>query len=135
KEADRLHSLIRDNHDRLEAIGTVSTAALDNMERLRGQLPVIASSAKDVTNNIGNAGRTAHSQLQEMVSGFQRLNEFGAASERQVQSLRGMVEQTLVEFAQQAEQLDDIASQRFAALAERGAEFRVQLENEEVDAL
>jgi hypothetical protein len=50
----------------------VSAAALDNMEKLRGQLPVIASSAKDVTNNIGNAGRTAHSQLQDMVSGFKR---------------------------------------------------------------
>lgn len=135
KEADRLHSLIGDNHDRIEAIGTVSTAALDNMERLRGQLPVIASSAKDVTNNIGNAGRTAHAQLQDMITGFQRLNEFGAASERQVQLLRGMVEHTLAEFGRQAEQLDDIATQRFTALAERGTEFRTQLETHEVEAL
>ncbi len=135
KEADRLHSLIGENHNRVEAIGTVSTAALENMERLRGQLPVIASSAKDVTNNIANAGRTAHAQLVDMVTGFERLNEFGSASERQVRSLRGMVEHTIAEFARQAEQLDEIATQRFAALAERGAEFRTQLEGHEVEAL
>jgi hypothetical protein len=69
-QADRLQALIRENHARVETIGTVSEAALDNMEKLRGQLPVIASSAKDVTNDIGNTGRTAHSQLQEMVAAF-----------------------------------------------------------------
>lgn len=57
------------------------------MEKLRGQLPVIASSAKDVTNNIGNAGRTAASQLAEMVTGFERLNSFGQASARQAISV------------------------------------------------
>ena len=45
----------------------VSAAALDNMETLRSHLPVIASSAKDVTNNIGAAGRTAHAQVEELI--------------------------------------------------------------------
>lgn len=57
--AERLQDLIRDNVARVDLISGVSQAALDNMEKLRGQLPVIASSAKDVTNNIGNAGRAA----------------------------------------------------------------------------
>lgn len=134
-EADRLQGLIHDNHARVETIGTVSAAALDNMEKLRGQLPVIASSAKDVTNNIGNAGRTAHSQLQEMINGFKRLNEFGQASERQVQVLRDLVDQTLAEFTRQTERLDDIAGTRFAALRERSAEFRTQLDSHEIEAL
>lgn len=135
READRLQSLVRDNHDRIEAIGTVSEAALDNMEKLRGQLPVIASSAKDVTNNIGTAGRTAHSQLQDMINGFQRLNDFGTASERQVQAFRDRVDEAVAEFMRQAEQLDGIATTRFAVLAERSAEFRTQLEREEVEVL
>lgn len=135
KEADRLQSLVRDNHDRIEAIGTVSEVALDNMEKLRGQLPVIASSAKDVTNNIGTAGRTAHAQLQDMLNGFQKLNDFGTASERQVHSLRARIDEAVGEFARQAEQLDGIAASRFAALAERGAEFRTQLDRDEVEVL
>jgi hypothetical protein len=134
-EADRLQSLIRDNHARVETIGTVSAAALDNMEKLRGQLPVIASSAKDVTNNIGNAGRTAHSQLQDMISGFKRLNEFGQASERQILMLRNLVEETIAEFSRQSEQFGEIAANRFAAFHETGAEFRTQLETQEVEAL
>lgn len=135
QHSDRLASLIHDNGSRVEAIGTVSTAALENMEKLRGQLPVIASSAKDVTNNIANAGRTAHGQIEEMIAGFNKLNQFGQASERQVQALRALVDQTLAEFTRQSEQLDTIATDRFAALAERGAEFRTQLDAQEVEAL
>lgn len=133
--ADRLESLIRDNGAQVDAIGNVSTAALDNMERLRGQLPVIASSAKDVTNNIGNAGRTANSQLQEMVAGFKRLNEFGLASERQVANLRTQVGDVVEEFTRQASQLETIAANRFTSLEEKSVEFRAFLEGQEVEAL
>ena len=135
QNADRLQELIKANGAQVEAIGTVSGTALENMERLRGQLPVIASSAKDVTNNIANAGRTAHAQLQEMIQGFKRLNEFGQASERQVEGLRAMIDTAMAEFAEQAEQLDTIAAARFSALAEQGAEFRTRLDAQEVEVL
>ncbi len=135
QHADRLQGLVRDNGAQVEAIASVSSSALDNMDRLRGQLPVIASSAKDVTNNIANAGRVAHAHLEDMVSGFRRLNEFGQASERQVISLRGQVSTALEEFGHQAEQLEHIAGARFAALAEQGAQFRTQLDSHEVEAL
>jgi len=134
QNAGQLEGLIHDNGSRIDSIGTVSQAALDNMEKLRGQLPVIASSAKDVTNNIGNAGRTATAQLAEMVSGFERINSFGQASERQVQSLRGKIDEVLAELAQHSEQLDQMANTRFAALSEHGAEFRSQLDLHEVQA-
>lgn len=135
QNADRLQSLIRENGLRVESIGTVSEAALENMEKLRGQLPVIASSAKDVTNNIGNAGRTAHSQLEDMVSGFKRINEFGQACEQQVHNLRSIVDGTLEGFTSQCEKLDEIAGARFAELNERSDEFRTQLEKHEIEAM
>lgn len=135
QNADRLQTLIHDNSVQIDTIAGVSEAALNNMEKLRGQLPVIASSAKDVTNNIGNVGRTAHTHLIEMIEGFKRLNEFGLASEQQVQTFRGAVDEAIAEFTRQSGQLDEIASSRFAALAERGQEFRTQLEMDEVEAL
>ncbi len=135
QHADRLNGLITDNGARLDTIGTVSASALDNMEKLRGQLPVIASSAKDVTNNIANAGRAAHGQLEDLIGGFKRLNEFGQASERQVISLRSTIDGALGEFTLQSSQLEQIAAARFAELTERGAEFRTQLDGHEVDAL
>ncbi len=135
EHAGKLASLIQDNGSRIDAIQSVSAAALENMETLRGHLPVIASSAKDVTNNIGTAGRTAHSQVEDLVAGFNKLNQFGQASERQVGVLRELVANTLTEFTIQTEQLDEIAQNRFAALAERGAEFRTQLDAQEVEVL
>jgi hypothetical protein len=59
---------------------------------------VIANAAKDVTNNIAGAGRTAHLELESLVAGFQRLNEFGVASERQVDSIRRKVNEALAAF-------------------------------------
>lgn len=133
--AEHLQNLVRDNGARVDSISTVSAAALDNMEKLRGQLPVIASSAKDITNNIANAGRTAHAQLEDMVHGFNRINEFGTASTRQVAVLREQVSQTLDGFTRQCDQLEAIAAARFAALAERGEAFRTELDKHEVDVL
>ncbi len=134
RNASELQSLIQTNSAQIESIGTVSTAALDNMEKLRGQLPVIANSARDVTNNIGNAGRTAHAQLQELIAGFKRLNEFGQASERQVETLRKSVADTLGELLAQSGQLEELATTRFAAIAAQETAFRSELADYEAQA-
>ncbi|PNU06218.1 ATPase [Novosphingobium guangzhouense] len=135
QNAERLQELVQDNGSRIDSISSVSTAALDNMEKLRGQLPVIASSAKDVTNNIANAGRSAHAQLEDMINGFNRLNEFGSASTRQVSMLRDQVNDTLDGFNARCEQLEQAVAGRFIALDERGEDFRTRLDKHEADAL
>jgi chromosome segregation ATPase len=135
EHADKLQGLVRDNGAQIDAIASVSGTALDNMDRLRDNLPVIANSAKDVSNQIGSAGRMAKAQLDELVAGFKRLNEFGAASERQVTSLRERVDDALSAFGQQADQLGTVAEQRFVALREGSDRFRADLDSREVDAL
>lgn len=135
KNAEELRSLIHANGEQINAIGTVSTTALDNMEQLRGHLPVIASSAKDVTNNIANAGRSAHAQLQELIRGFGRLNEFGLASEQQVQSLRDTIDKALAAYTAQSEEMGEISAARFSELSRASEEFRARLDSHEIDAL
>ena len=135
EHAEHLQSLIRDNGEQVETIGRVSTTALENMGRLRGELPVISNSARDVASQIGHAGNTAQGQLDELVSGFRRLNEFGEASERQVAVLRDKIEAALANFEAQAAQLEEIARHRFAALDERSQAFRAELDGHEVEAL
>ncbi len=120
--AAQLDNMIGQNSKQIDRIADVSSAALDNMEKLRGQLPVIANTAKDVTNNIGNAGRTAHLQLEELVSGFQRLNEFGLASERQVASVRERIENSITAFSLASEDLAALAESRFDTLALRSSQ-------------
>lgn len=135
QNAERLAGLVIENGKQIDSIASVSVTALENMDKLRGDLPVIANSARDVTSQIGNAGRTAHTQLEELVSGFHRLNTFGEASERQVQSLRAKVDAALAAFETQASRLGEIATARFASLDERSEEFRANLDSREVEAL
>jgi chromosome segregation ATPase len=133
QHADRLQGLIHDNGAQVEAIGRVSTTALENMDKLRDDLPVISNSARDVASQIGHAGGVAKAQLEELVSGFNRLNQFGEASGRQVTALRGKVDEALTAFAAQAAQLEQITTSRFAELAERSAAFRADLDGREVE--
>ncbi len=135
RHAASLKDLIHENGAQIASIGDVSEAALDNMEKLRSQLPVIANSTKDVTSNIGQAGRAAQLQLQDLVQGFHKLNEFGVASERQVESLRKVVDDVLGAFTNRTEQLEVIARDRFIALGEQSEEFRTRLDQQEIEAL
>lgn len=133
--ADHLQTLIRDNGAQVDAIATVSIAARENMERLRDDLPVVANSARDVSNQIGGAGRTAHGQIAELVAGFERLNQFGDASERQVGSLQSRVDTAIASFETQLAQMDDLLGARFDALREQSERLRSDLDGREVDAL
>jgi len=135
QHAGSLQSLVQANGAQVEAIANVSTSALENMEKLRGQLPVIASSAKDVTNNIANAGRTSHFHVQELIEGFKRLNEFGQASERQVDNLHGKINASIDEYAARLDAMRALADSRFAELESRSAEFRTGLDRDEVESL
>lgn len=135
EHADRLQGLIHDNGEQVNRIAHVSTNALENMGRLRDDLPVIANSARDVSNQIGNAGRTAHEHIEEMTRGFDRLNDFGLACERQVGSLHEKVETTLSSLEAQVAHLDGLVATRFAALAEKSDALRAELDVREVDAL
>lgn len=135
EHADRLQSLVHNNSAQVDQIASVSTTALENMDKLRDDLPVIANSARDVANQIGNAGGTAEAQIERLVSGFERLNEFGSASERQVNALSEKVDATLAAFEAQAAQMEEITSSRFTALREKSEEFRGELDTREVESL
>lgn len=132
--AAQLQSLIQSNGAQVEAIASVSDTALINMGKLRDDLPVIATSARDVSNQIGQAGRTAHDQIEKLVSGFERLNQFGQASSRQITALSSEIGDTLGLFESRLSQVEDIAEKRFAEMASKSEAFIVELDGREVEA-
>lgn len=134
EHADRLQALIRDNGAQVEAISGVSGTALDNMERLRGQLPVIASSAKDVANTIGHAGRTAQGALAELVEGFDRLTAASATSEGKAEALGQRIDGAIGLFDERLEQIQSVVAARLEDLEHRGGELRARLESDEAAA-
>ena len=135
EHAGTLQSLITRNGDQVESIASVSAAAVENMGKLRDDLPVLANSAKDVSNQIGTAGMTAHTHVAELISGFERLNQFGKASENQVDSIQAKVDVALTSFEARIAELEELADTRFALLKERSDAFRTELDSREVEAL
>jgi SMC interacting uncharacterized protein involved in chromosome segregation len=101
--AEDLRATIEASDTGMRAIGEVSAAAHGNMEKLRNHLPVIANSAKDVTNQIGNAGRTAQGQVESMIGAFQKLNEFGQAASAQIGTLVQDSDAAVLRLAQSVE--------------------------------
>ena len=133
--ASELQALIATNGTQVEAIGNTSETALTNMNRLRDDLPVIANAARDVANQIGGAGRNAQDQLERLVAGFERLNQFGSASEAQVTSLGARVGETIDSFETQLAAIATFATERFTALQSEAEAYRTQLDALEREAL
>lgn len=133
--AASLQQLIVENGAQVEAIGSASETALGNMNRLRDDLPVVANSARDVANQIGGAGRNAHDQLERLIAAFERLNQFGTASENQVAVLSRRVGDTLTGFEAQLSRIEGVAAGRFEQLQAMADAWRTELETIEGEAL
>lgn len=133
--AAELQSLVVNNGAQVEAISTTSKTALDNMNRLRDDLPVIANASRDVANQIGSAGRVAEEQLNRLSGGFDRLANVGSESEKQVGQLSAQVGDTLAEFEASLARVETAAAERFAALQAETQAHRDQLGSLETEAL
>lgn len=133
--ADRLQTLIHDNHAQVEAIGSVSDTALSNMESLRDQLPVVANAARDMSNQIGNAGNVAQEHIEALVAGFDRLNQFGEVSEQHVNRISETVGSTLELFDNQMTALGEATQERFEKLRRVSEGFRADLAMSQEEAI
>lgn len=134
QHADELQGLIQDNGEQVEAIGRVSVSARENMARLRDELPVISNAARDVASQIGQAGNVAQAQLGDLVDGFNRLNEFGEASGRQVSALQARIGEAVGSFEEQLRHMEEFSARRFDDLAQHSAAFRTELDGHEVES-
>ena len=133
--AEALKDVIADQGRDMDRIGTVAAKALDNVETLRAHLPVISNSAKDAANAIAGAGRTAESHLDDLVAGFNRLNEFGTASGRKVEEVRRQVDAALDAFATATERIGLAGEVRLRAVIDELDAQRTRIDREEVAAL
>lgn len=125
--AGELQALITANGAEVTAIATATDTALGNMNRLRDDLPVIANAARDVTNQIGSAGRIAEDQLARLSGGFEQLTALGAKSETQVTRLGENVAETLDSFEGQLARIEALVGQRFAALKSEAEAYRISV--------
>ncbi|MEH6828427.1 hypothetical protein [Parasphingorhabdus sp.] len=85
--AGLIRKSLEDGLGKMQKLDDVGGTAYKNLEQLRDHLPVVISTAKDVTNQIGNAGRTAQTEMAAMVSTLQRIGEVGLAAQQSLVAL------------------------------------------------
>lgn len=133
--AQTLQALIEQNSAEVDRIGQVGGTAINNMEKLRDQLPVLANAARDMTNQIGNAGNVAAEQLEKLVARFEQLDQFGDAGERHVELISARMTETLEMFDSHAREMGDMASGQFGMLQRSSEEFRNLLKMQDDEAM
>ena len=89
----------------MQKLDDVGGTAYRNLEQLREHLPVVISTAKDVTNQIGNAGRTAQSEMSAMVSTLGKIRDVGAAAQQSLADLTDKSTRSVDHLAAEAEQI------------------------------
>lgn len=132
--AGTLQSLIRDNGAQVDAIASVSATALENMNRLRQDLPVVAASARDMTNQIANAGRSASEQIDRLSTEYERLRDAGHANEDQISRLEERTGEAIAAARGQVDELAALAEQRLSELRQRSDELRRTMSVQEEEA-
>ncbi|MEM1131776.1 MAG: hypothetical protein AAGH53_02440 [Pseudomonadota bacterium] len=98
ERAENVRDMIDGSDKSMQSIADVSTIASNNLEELRKHMPVVTTSAKDMANQIGNAGRMAQGHIRDMISGFKKINEFGQASTSQVDDLNERISRALTQW-------------------------------------
>ncbi|WOE73936.1 hypothetical protein [Alterisphingorhabdus coralli] len=98
ERAENVRDMIDGGDKSMQSIAEVSTIATNNLEELRKHMPVVTTSAKDMANQIGNAGRMAQGQIRDMINGFKKINEFGQASTTQVDALNERISRALTQW-------------------------------------
>ncbi|MEN7537094.1 hypothetical protein [Aurantiacibacter flavus] len=125
--ADTLQELIATNGDRVDRIGKVSETAVANMEQLRDQLPVLANSARDMTNQIGSVGNVANHQVDCLVTAMQKLEDHGEAGAAHVEKISVLLAETIAEFEERSGHLGSGALETFADINRQSEDFQRQI--------
>lgn len=121
--AEQLGIALADSDVKAKTLEQVSGAATTNLEQLRKHLPVVTSAAKDVTNQIGNAGNSAQLQVKTLIAALQRVAEAG-------QTARGNIDGIEERAGEASIQLSHLISQNTQEL-----ESSIQLASERTQQL
>ena len=103
--AGLIRKSLDDGLGKMQKLDDVGGTAFRNLEQLREHLPVVISTAKDVTNQIGNAGRTAQTEMAAMVSTLGKIRDVGADARQSLTELTEQSTLSLENLAVEAERI------------------------------
>lgn len=103
--ASSIKSALSDGLEKMTKLDKVGGAAYQNLEQLREHLPVVINTAKDVTNQIGNTGRSAQNEMAAMINTLKRVGEVGSASKQSLDELNEKSAASLAGLSKTAEDI------------------------------
>ncbi len=118
--ASNIKTALSDGLSKMKKLDDVGGAAFKNLEQLREHLPVVINTAKDVTNQIGNSGRSAQAEIAAMVTTLKRVGEVGTAAKKSLDELTQRSEVSLENLATTAKDIETKFSEQLAE-AETGS--------------
>lgn len=107
KAAGNIKTALSDGLSKMKKLDDVGGTAYKNLEQLREHLPFVISTAKDVTNQIGNSGRAAQTEMAGMVNTLTRVGEVGVAAKKSLDALTGRSEDSLVKLTATADEIGE----------------------------
>ena len=111
--AELIKRSLEDGLGNMQRLDKVGEAACKNLEQLREHLPVVINTAKDVTNQIGNSGRTAQTEMAKMVSTLRRIGEVGTTAKKSLDELTSKSAQSVESLATEAERIKASLTEQF----------------------
>ncbi|MEW4466698.1 hypothetical protein AB1K62_02555 [Parasphingorhabdus sp. JC815] len=93
--ANNIKSALSDGLSKMKKLDEVGGTAYTNLDQLRVHLPFIINTAKDLTNQIGNTGRSAQAEMAAMVNTLKQVGEVGTAAKNSLDELTQRSEQSL----------------------------------------
>jgi len=118
--ASNIKTALSDGLSKMKKLDDVGGTAYKNLEQLREHLPFIISTAKDVTNQIGNSGRAAQTEMAAMVNTLRRVGEVGAAAKVSIDALTQRSEDSLTNLETTAQEIKEKFTQQLTE-AETGS--------------
>lgn len=118
--ASNIKTALSDGLSKMKKLDDVGGAAFKNLEQLREHLPVVINTAKDVTNQIGNSGRSAQAEIAAMVTTLKRVGDVGTAAKKSLDELTQLSEVSLENLATTAKDIETKFSEQLAE-AETGS--------------
>ncbi|MDT0575494.1 hypothetical protein RM533_04790 [Croceicoccus sp. F390] len=119
ESATRMEALIAHNAARVQTLQDVSSAALHNMEQMRGQVPVLTNTARDLANAVGQVGTHAQEQVRQLVTRLETLDQQGEASTVRLAEMQRLLESAAAQAQALATQVDDISHDSMTQLETR----------------
>ena len=112
--AEQIRLSLADGLSNMGKLDDVGASAFQNLERLREHLPVVINTAKDVTNQIGNTGRTAQSEMAAMVMTLKHISEVGYAAKASMETVSENAKASVEHLERTAEAVEIKLSQQLA---------------------